>query len=237
MVSDGYAAAFEISTLAFTNVKPLSARGTLQNRLQLDEKDERILGVLMEDGRASLRQIAQRTSMTTPTVSAHFARMKKGGLIKRFVPILSPDSLQHGVSAMVTLQVEASTVERVTRALARLPEVGHVYTMTGQTVALKLALDEVQELEPFLRTSILNKPGVSLISSQIITSVVKEEPPSSPPRLLSMNLSCDYCQGEVRSRRPYTISVGSSHYYFCCKTCRREYLEKYGTRLAKLKPA
>ena len=50
-----------------------------------------------------------------------------------------------------------------------------------------------------------------------------------------MNLKCDYCQEEVSRARPYTIAAGPSRYYFCCKTCRRAYLDKFGSRLAKTK--
>jgi hypothetical protein len=37
----------------------------------------------------------------------------------------------------------------------------------------------------------------------------------------------------VSRARPYTIAAGSSRYYFCCKTCRNAYLDKFGSRLAK----
>ncbi len=200
-----------------------------------DAIDTKILKALMEDGRASLREIAQRTSLTTPTVSARFARMKKAGLIKRFVPVLSPDSVSQGILAIVTLKVDPASAEKVARALAKAPEVEHVYTTTGESIVLKVALESVQDLEPFMRGHVLGRSRVSLASSQIVTSVVKEEPPSLLSGVLTMDLECDYCHGKVTSSRPYTISVGSSHYYFCCRTCKREYLEKHGARLSKLK--
>ena len=200
-----------------------------------DAVDTRILEALMEDGRASLRQIAQKTSLTTPTVSARFARMKKAGLIKKFVPILSLESINQGVLALVTLKVEPSSAEKFLRGLTELPEVEHLYTTTGQNVALKLALEEVRSLELFLKERVLGRPGVTLTSSEIVTSVMKEEQLSRVPGALTMNLKCDYCHGQVTSARPYTIVVGSSHYYFCCKTCKREYLDKYGDRIAKLR--
>jgi transposase-like protein len=72
-------------------------------------------------------------------------------------------------------------------------------------------------------------------SSQIITSVIKEEGPSALLLgTMTMNLKCDYCSEEVTRSRPYTVTAGSSHYYFCCRTCRKAYLDKYGSRLEKL---
>jgi Lrp/AsnC family leucine-responsive transcriptional regulator len=202
--------------------------------LKADEIDARILGALMEDGRASLRQIAKRTSLTTPTVSARMARMTKAGMIKKFVPILSPGSVNRGMAAVISLKVESSSAERLASDLARLPEVESIYITTGQGMTVKVALDDVAGLQTFLNRSMLARRGVSIASSQIITSVVKEEPAPISAASLTMNLRCDYCHEEVSRARPYTIAAGPSrHYYFCCKTCRNAYLDKFGSRLAQ----
>ena len=202
-----------------------------------DAVDAKILEALMGDGRASFREVALRTSLTTPTVSARMARMMKAGLIKKFVPVLSADSVNRGVQVLVTLSASPSSQERVANALARLPEVGSVYMTAGRSITMKLTLGSVKELQPFLKKNVLGKQGVNLDSTQVITNVVKDEPPSVDPSSLIMNLKCDYCGGDVTSSRPFTVVAGPSHYYFCCKTCRKAYLDKFGPRLAKINKA
>jgi DNA-binding Lrp family transcriptional regulator len=199
-----------------------------------DAIDTKILEALMADGRASFRQIAQRTSLTTPTVSARYARMMKAGLIKKFVPVLSADSVSRGVMALVTLKVSFALSQKIADDLAELREVEAVYMTTGQSITLKVTLDSAQELQSFLARNALKRRGVDVTSSQIITSTVKEEPVSLLPGGLVMNLKCDDCGGDVTSSRPYTLATGSSHYYFCCKTCRKDYLSEHGKRLAKI---
>lgn len=178
----------------------------------------------MDDGRASFRQIAQRTSLTTPTVSARLARMTKAGLIKKFVPVLATDSVSRGVTALVTLKVGSASAQKIADDLAELREVEAVYMTTGQSITLKVALDTAQGFQPFLAKNLLKRRGLEVTSSHIITSTVKEELVSLLPGSLVMNLECDYCGGDVTSRRPYTLAAGPSHYYFCCKTCRKDYL-------------
>ena len=199
-----------------------------------DEIDTKILEALMEDGRASLRKIARTTSLTTPTVSARMARMTKAGLIKKFVPILSVDSSNRGVSALVNLGIDPKSAERTARDLAKLKEVQSVYLTTGQSMTLKVALYGVQELQSFLKRNVLGRPDAKVTSIQVITAVVKEEPASLVPKTLTIDLKCDYCREEVTLTRPYTIVAGSSRYYFCCRTCKRAYLDKYGSRLASI---
>jgi DNA-binding Lrp family transcriptional regulator/endogenous inhibitor of DNA gyrase (YacG/DUF329 family) len=203
--------------------------------LKPDGIDVKILEALMEDGRASLRQIASRTSLTTPTVSSRMARMTKAGLIKKFIPILSADSVNWGVLALVTLRIDSTSAEKVAKDLAKLKEVENVYMTTGQNVTLKVAVDDVQDVQSFLKRNVLGRPDVKVTSSQIVTSVVKEEPTSLLPNMLTMNLKCDFCHEEVTRKRPYTMAAGSSHYYFCCRTCRKAYLDKYGSRLATIR--
>jgi Lrp/AsnC family transcriptional regulator, leucine-responsive regulatory protein len=205
--------------------------------LKPDEVDSRILEALMQDGRASLSKIARKTSLTTPTVSARMARMRKAGMIKKFVPILSPDSIGRGVFGLIVLKVDSSSAEGLAEDLEELPEVENIYSTTGQGMTLKVALDNVAGLQTFLNRNLLGRPGVSVASSQIITRVVKEEPAPFSPALLTMNLRCDYCYEEVARARPYTIAARGSHYYFCCNTCKKAYLDKFGQRLAKPKRA
>jgi DNA-binding Lrp family transcriptional regulator len=211
-------------------------RGNSQEQsLKPDEVDVRILGALMDDGRASLRKIAKRTSLTTPTVSARMARMMKSGMIKKFVPVLSPDSVDRGVFAMISLKVTSMSSQKLGRDLSKLPEVENIYITTGQGMTIKVALGDVAGLQAFLSRSVLARPGVRVASSQIITSVVKEEPAPLPPASLTMNLKCDYCHEGIARARPYTIATRTSRYYFCCKTCRNAYLERFGPRLGSLK--
>jgi len=202
--------------------------------LKPDATDTRILKALMDDGRASFRQIAQRTALTTPTVSARVARMRKAGLIRKFVPVLSADSVDRGVLALVTLKATSGVAQTVADYLAELREVEAIYMTTGQCITLKVNLDSAQGVHSFLTKNLLRRKGVDVMSTEIITSTVKEEPASLLPGGLTMNLKCDYCGEEVTGSRPYTLAAGPSHYYFCCKTCRNGYLEEHGKSLAKI---
>ncbi len=189
----------------------------------------------MVEGRASFREIAKRTALTTPTVSSRIGRMIKAGMIKKFVPILSAESLSRRVFAVISLKVNSSTAEKIARDLSKLPEVEDIYITTGQGMIMKVALDDVGGLQPFLNRNVLARPDVRVTSSHIITSVVKEEPTPLSATNLTMNLKCDYCHEEIARARPYTIVGSSARYYFCCKTCRNAYLDKFGSRLAKPK--
>ncbi len=200
-----------------------------------DSVDLSILKTLIDDGRASMRQIAQRTALSTPTVSARIARMRKAGLIRGFVPILSSSSLDRRAIALVTLKVPPSRVEIVAKKLARLPEVEDAYVVAGPYVLLKLALESPQILQKFLADNASLGSDVELASTQVVTEIIKEGPVTLEAAKLTIRLKCDYCDGDISSGRPFRVRVNKSDRYFCCKTCKRAYLEKYALRLSKLR--
>lgn len=203
--------------------------------MKADATDLKILDALMDDGRASLSQVARRTSLTTPTVSARLERMMRAGLITKFVPLISPESVGRGVQAIVTLRVISGSPEAAAKEFAEFREVEGVYVTTGLHLTLKLTLESVRALQDFLSVSLGGRTDAEVVSSEIVTRVVKEGPPAPLAGALTIDLRCDYCGGSVTSGRPPTISVGSSRYYFCCKTCKRDYLEKHEAGLRRLK--
>jgi DNA-binding Lrp family transcriptional regulator len=223
--------------MVFTLVKPFIRSDKISLVLNADDKDKRILAVLMEDGRASYREIARRTSLTTPTVSSRITRMMKAGLIQKFVPVFEHDPTQRGVVALAVVRAE-SDADTMAARLAKMDPVDAVYLTTGDNeITLKISTETVQDLHSFLREQIRKGDGLNLVSNRIVTRVVKGSHRAMLPGKVAINLRCDYCRGEVASARPYTLSAGSLRYYFCCKTCRAAYLGKYGNRLAKLRSA
>ena len=204
--------------------------------MKLDPIDLLILRELSEDGRASLRQIGRRVSLSTPTVSSRFERMKRAGLIQKFVPVLDLDASENiGIISIVTLSAPNSSVEKIARDLTRMNEVHGVYLTTGpENMIVKVRVPNARSLQRFLAGSNFKKLGAEVKESQIVTETFKDEQPLPIASELQMNLRCDLCKGEITTGRPYTIKVGATRYYFCCKTCRGEYLEKHGSRLRSL---
>jgi Lrp/AsnC family transcriptional regulator, regulator for asnA, asnC and gidA len=205
----------------------------LPTELKLDPIDLIILKELSEDGRASLRQIAKKTSLSTPTVSSRFERMKRAGLIQKFVPVFNLDASENsGVVALVTFSAPASVVSKVAKDLAREPEVYGVFLTTGSNnVMVKVGVPNAKSLQRFMTGSGFKRSNVEVTGSQIVTETLKDEHPLPLAGEFRMKLRCDLCRGEITTNRPYSIKVATTRYYFCCKTCRSTYIEKHGARI------
>ncbi len=96
----------------------------------LDRIDREIVRHLQEDGRRSFREIARDINVSEATVRARFRNLQESGIL-RIVAFADPFRLGHSVLALVFVQVEADTHERVVEAIASWPEVSYVSTLIG----------------------------------------------------------------------------------------------------------
>ncbi len=74
---------------------------------------------------------------------------------------------------------------------------------------------------------------VSNLSSQLINRVIKDEQHIVVKPGVTVNLTCNYCRGEV-PKEPKILRFGDYERYFCCKSCLTLYKEKYRHRIKAL---
>ena len=99
---------------------------------ELDDVDARILGILVEDGRRSFREVARRAGITTPTVQTRIKRMMDEGLILGVSPIFNPSKFQLGLVFQLYLRVNPAEIEKIARTFERRSEVRGIYLTTGE---------------------------------------------------------------------------------------------------------
>ena len=202
--------------------------------LALDKIDTLLIKALLEDGRRSYRQLAKITNVSTPTAEARLKRMMNSGLIKRIGPIFDLEKVEQGVSAVVYLKVASSDVKEFSTYLASLEQVRNVFLTTGEwNLIVRIVCSSSSELQSIIDTSIGNKNYVTIMNSQVITRIVKDEQGFVLSQHINVRLTCDYCEGEIRGA-PFKLKVGEGERFFCCKGCINSYKEKYASRIAKL---
>lgn len=202
--------------------------------LLLDKIDNAIIQSLMKDGRKSLRQIAKEIGVSTPTVELRFKRMRNTGFIKKIAPILDTDKVELGMSALLFLRVLASKALDVARQLSEFQEVRNVFTTSGDNnMVLRVVVDDPESLEALIRKKISVIDGVKSVSSHLITRVIKDEQNVILKPGVAVNLTCNYCRGEI-SKEPKILRFGEYERYFCCRSCLTLYKEKYKGRIRAL---
>ncbi|AWL36961.1 MULTISPECIES: Lrp/AsnC family transcriptional regulator [unclassified Streptomyces] len=99
--------------------------------MAVDVLDTRILRLLIEQPRTSVREYARILGVARGTLQARLDRLERDGVITGTGPSLSPAALGHPVLAFVHLEVTQGHLDEIGDALAALPQIIEVFSTTG----------------------------------------------------------------------------------------------------------
>lgn len=98
---------------------------------ELDTTDRTLIAALLAQPRASVTDIARRTGVARGTVYSRLERLERAGVITGFGPDVDARRVGYDVLAFCTLEIAQGAHGETTRALAEIPEVTEVHTVTG----------------------------------------------------------------------------------------------------------
>ncbi|MZE76293.1 Lrp/AsnC family transcriptional regulator [Streptomyces xinghaiensis] len=96
-----------------------------------DALDARILELLLEQPRTSVREYARILGVARGTLQARLDRLERDGVIRDEGPRLSFAALGHPVLAFVHIEVTQGHLVDVGDALAEIPEIIEAFSVTG----------------------------------------------------------------------------------------------------------
>lgn len=126
--------------------------------IQIDEKDRRILDVLVEDSDLSIQKISKRTSIPITTVHNRIKRLKKNGVIKNYTVNLDYRKLGKDVLAFVLVTVDQKSMTsssmdqfEVLRECKKYSCVEEASLITGRSdILLKARFENLDQLTNFV---------------------------------------------------------------------------------------
>ena len=113
----------------------------------MDEIDRKILKLLQDNARVSLKTIAENTFLSSPAVSARIERLEKEGIITGYHASVDPVKLGYHILAYINLEVIPEGKEQF-YAYAR--EVPHILECSRVTGGFSMLLKSTMELDMFI---------------------------------------------------------------------------------------
>lgn len=104
----------------------------------LDAVDRAILRLLQEDGRASIRSVADRVHVSRANAYARINRLIEDGIIRGFTARVDHERAGQGASAYITLKIVQNSWRTVREKLLALPGVAHIALVSGDFDVLLL---------------------------------------------------------------------------------------------------
>ena len=143
----------------------------------LDAIDRKLLGVLQQDGRKSIAELAEQVGLSPSPCLRRVRMLEEAGIIARYVAVLDQQSVGLPVSVFVSIKLESQreeALDRFAKAIARWPEVLECYLMTGpRDYLLRVVVADLAAYERFLKQKLTRLSGIGSIESSFALEQVK----------------------------------------------------------------
>jgi len=140
----------------------------------IDEKDLKIIEILMNNSRASYSEIAKVLGVSDVAVIKRIRKLEQQGVIKKYTVIVDPKKLGYEVVSITGIDVEPEYLFKIVSFLEKKDYVKYLALTSGdhQIIATIWARTR-EELEKIL-DEIMKTSGVKRVCPAVILDVVKE---------------------------------------------------------------
>ena len=133
----------------------------------MDSIDKKILDLLQDNGRITVKEITQTISLTAPAVSERIRRMEKEGIIEGYTALINPQKIGRSVHALINVSIQPQDRENLLNLVEQEPLVVECYHVTGDySYLIKVDAHEIDDLEKL----IIKFQKLGRTSTQIILS-------------------------------------------------------------------
>ncbi len=114
----------------------------------LDEKDKRILEMLIEDSRRPYREIAEEVGLSESTVRKRVIKLQNEKVIEKFTIRICRDDERCIIAFLTVIPNNESEIKELIRETQIIPQCEEVYFLAGQCgVLIKVNVPEISELD------------------------------------------------------------------------------------------
>ena len=135
----------------------------------LDDVDKRILELLSNEGRMSVKDLAQHVGLSAPSTSERIKRLEERGVIRGFTVEIDPASIGFTLQAIIRVRPLPGKLHVVQQLIEAIPEISECDKVTGDDCFIaRLHVRSIEELDTIL-DRIADKAETN-------TSIVKLQP-------------------------------------------------------------
>ncbi|VVE87728.1 Lrp/AsnC ligand binding domain-containing protein [Pandoraea bronchicola] len=144
----------------------------------LDRLDRRILTLLQQDGRMSMKDLSEQVGLSITPCIERVKRMERDGVIMGYFARVNPAAL--GASLLVFVEItldhkSGNMFDQFRREVLRIPEVMECHLISGDfDYLIKARIREMSEYRKLLGDILLQLPGAVQSKSYVVMEEIKE---------------------------------------------------------------
>ena len=142
--------------------------------MKLDEKDKKIISILKENSRYSIRNISKKTGIRPSTVHQRIQKLIKERVIEKFTVKLNNKAI--GENFIAFILIKGTTSDYINSKFLNDGNVKEVFGVTGEyDVLVKLKFENVEKFNDFIINLRKEMKGVQSTLTMVATANIKEE--------------------------------------------------------------
>lgn len=136
--------------------------------------DTELVNELLENGRASLRSLAEELDVSVTTVSNHLSDLEAEGVIQGYEPVVDYDAAGYDVTAVMQLKVEGSALSEITSTLRDHAQIVSVYEVTGDYDIIAVGkFEDTDDMNDQIK-ALITDPDLTRSNTSIVLDTVSE---------------------------------------------------------------
>jgi DNA-binding Lrp family transcriptional regulator len=119
----------------------------------LDDKDKKILDMLIEDSRRPYREIADVVDLSESTIRKRVIKLQEEGVIEKFTIKICREDERCIVAFVTLIPKSQSEIKELLRETQVMPQCEEVYFLAGECgILVKVNVPEINELDALLES-------------------------------------------------------------------------------------
>ncbi|EEI20553.1 Lrp/AsnC family transcriptional regulator [Lentilactobacillus hilgardii] len=116
----------------------------------MDKLDRKILNIVQQDGRVSIKSIAEKCFISAPSASVRLQNLENHGFITGYTATVNYEKLGYLIKAFVRIDVSYKELPKFVKFISKVPNVVECNFITGDaSVQLKVFYKTMIELNRF----------------------------------------------------------------------------------------
>ena len=140
----------------------------------IDETDNRIVQLLLKDGRMSYTDIGEKVGLSRTAVKTRIAALERSGIIKGYKAIIDPQSAPEMMTFVMNIETKAENFDECKQIFYDAEETVTIVQTTGNCHLVAICLSpDVKTMRTFVNNIYRRVPGILSINAHSVLDVVK----------------------------------------------------------------
>nr|WP_320118091.1 Lrp/AsnC family transcriptional regulator [uncultured Marinifilum sp.] len=144
----------------------------------LDHTDRKILELLQQDCRITIKELAQKLHLSNTPVYERVKKLERSGIIKNYVAVLDSEKIERSMVVFISISITKHTrdvVDHFRQEALALPEVMEFYITSGNFDAmLKIMVKDMNAFQFFIQEKLSKFDYITRFNSTFVISSSKK---------------------------------------------------------------